>query len=152
VCLRDATVLVDDVGDPAGVFVFHAVRRTVCDADLPIRVAEEWKREVVLLRELLVLRRRIEADAEDDCVFPLIFVVEVPEPGTLGRSARGVGLRIEPEDDFLPSEVLQFDRAPLVVDHVEIGRGISNLEHACSSHKLLQNESSSAKQRHRHTL
>jgi hypothetical protein len=146
--LRDAALLVDHVGDAARVFVLRAVRRPVCDSDLPIRVAEEQERKVVLLRELLVLFGRVEADAEDDCVFLLVFVVEVPEPGTFRRSTGGVGLRIEPEHDLFPLEIVQFDGPSFMVDRIEIGGGISNLQHACSSEQLFQDKSSSAGQRH----
>jgi hypothetical protein len=69
----DLAVLVDHVGDPARVFVFRRVGGAVCDADLPIGVAEEREREAVLLREVRVLFDRVEADAGDLRVLFLVF-------------------------------------------------------------------------------
>ena len=58
--------------------------------------------------------------------------MEVPEPGTLDRSARCVSFWIEPEDDAFAREVCQFDLVSLVVRYLEIGRTISDIQHGFS--------------------
>src|SRR5216684_3905092 len=65
-------------------------------------------------RKTLVLFTRIETHAEHLRILRLILVDQVPEPGTLGRSARGVGLWIEPEHDLLTAQVVEANRtAPM---------------------------------------
>ena len=137
--LRDLAVLVDHVGDAAGVLVFRRVGGAVRDADLPVGVAEERKWEVVLLREVRILFDGVEADADDLRVLFLVLAGKVPEPGTLGRSPSGVGLRIEPEDEFLAAKVAQLHAVPVVIDRLEIGSGIAWLQHPCTSEKGLRN-------------
>src|SRR5207244_10005487 len=89
-----------DVGDALRVLIGRTRGRAVGHADLALGVAQKREREVELLRELRVGLLVVEGDAEDFRVLLLVLRGEVPEPGTLGRSARGVGLRIEPEDDL----------------------------------------------------
>ena len=137
--LGDLPVLVDHVGDAAGVFVFRRVGRAVRDADRFLGVAEEREGEVELLGEAAVLFDAVEADADDLRVLRLVFDVEVPEPGTLTRSTGGVGLRIEPEDDFLAAEVGELHAVALVIENVEVGSGVAWVEHLCfSSHERAQ--------------
>ena len=127
--LRDLSFFVDHVGDAARVFVFRRVGRAVRDADLAIGIAQQRERELELLGEALVLVRRVEADAED---FRVLFVVlgqEVPEPGTLARSAGGVGLRVEPEDDFAAAQVGEAHAVSVVIDGFEVGSLLARLEH-----------------------
>ena len=107
--LLDLAVPVDHDPDALG-----ALRRidvgAVGGADLAVGVADEREVEVVLLGEGLVLGRRVEGDAEDRCVLPVVVRLEVAEPATLGRSAGGVGFRIEVQDHRLAGEVFQIDR------------------------------------------
>jgi hypothetical protein len=137
--LRDLSVLVDHVGDPPRVLVFRRVGRAVRDADLPVGVAEERVRKVVLLREFRVVFDAVEADADDLRVLLLVFAGEVPEPGTLGRSASGVRLRIEPEDEFLAAEIAQLHMIAVVIERLEIGSGIAHIQHSRTSKKVLRN-------------
>jgi hypothetical protein len=127
--LRDLSLLVDDVRDAARVFVLRRVGRAVRDADLLVGVAEQREGEVELLGEGAVLFDAVEADADDLYVLGLVFRVEVPEPGTFPRSTGGVGLGVEPEDDFLSAEVGEPDLVALVIDGVEVGSGVANVEH-----------------------
>jgi hypothetical protein len=131
--LGDLPLFVDDVGDAPGVLVLRAVAGAVGEADLSVAVGEEREGEIELGREALVLRARVEADSDDLRVLLLVFVLEVPEPGTLDRSAGCIGLRIEPEDDFLPAQIAQAERLAVMVDGVEVRRLIPYLEHACTS-------------------
>jgi len=131
--LRDVALLVDHVRDAAGVLVALALARAVGEAELAVGIAEELEGELELLREGGVLFRRVEADAEDDGVLRVVLLDEVPEPGTLDRSAGCVGLRIKPEDDFLPAQVAQADRAAVVIARLEIRSRISGLQHVGTS-------------------
>jgi hypothetical protein len=136
--LRDLAVLVDHVSDPARVLVFRRVGGAVCDADLPVGVAEEREGEIVLLREVRVLLDGVEADADDLRVLFLVLAGKVPEPGTLGRSASGVGLRIEPEHELLSAKVTQLHAVAVVIEHLEIRRRISHFQHSRTSEKALR--------------
>jgi len=127
--LRDVAVLVDDVGDAAGVRVALVLARAVGEAELAVGVAEELEGELELLGEGGVFFGGVEADAEDDRVLRVVLLDEVPEPGTLDRSAGCVGLRIKPEDDFLPAQVAQADGAAVVITRLEIRSRISGLQH-----------------------
>jgi len=129
--LRDDAVLVDHVRDAARVDIFRRVGRSVGDADLAIGVAEQREGKVELLGERFVLVLRVETDADDLRVLRFVLDLEVPEPGTFPRSTRGVGLRIKPEDDFLSSQIAEPDVIAVVIDGVELGRFLADLEHAC---------------------
>lgn len=84
--LGDAALLVDEVGDAAGVFVAWTAGGAVGQADFPVGVTEQRKGEVVLLGEAGVVFYGVEADAEDLRVLRFVLLGQVPEPGTLGRS------------------------------------------------------------------
>ena len=127
--LGDLAFLVDDVGDAAGVLVLGGVGGTVGETDLAFGVAEQGEGEVELFGEAAVRFDGIEADAQDLRVLGLELHVEVPEPGTLTRSTRGVGLRIEPEHDFLAAPVGELHAIAVVIDDVEIGSGLAGLKH-----------------------
>jgi hypothetical protein len=133
--LRDVPVLVDDVRDPFRVLVLRRISSAVCQSDLPIRIAQQRKREVILLGELRVRGRVIEADAEHRGVLRFILRAEVPEPGTLGGSPRCIGLRIKPKHDLASAQISQRDRAPAMIAHLKIRSLVANLEHASSSER-----------------
>ena len=63
--LGDPPLLINDVGNPPGVFIARTARRTVRQTDRLIGVTEKGKLEVELLGEAGVLRDGVEADAED---------------------------------------------------------------------------------------
>ena len=130
--LRDLAVLVDDVGDPFRVLVLRRVGGAVGDADLAVGVAQQREGKIELLRETGVVGGVVEACAEDGRVLFFVLVDEVPEPGTLGRSARGVGLRIEPEHDLAAAQIVQGDGLPVMVCHFKIGSFVTNIEHLSS--------------------
>ena len=131
--LRDLPLFVDHVRDALGVLVLRARRRAVRHTDLALGVAEEGEGEVELAREALVVFAVVEADAEDEGVPGFVIGVQVPEPGTFQRSARGVGLRVEPEDHLLPAQVVEPDRVAVVILHFEVGSDVSEIEHAFAS-------------------
>ena len=133
--LGDLPLFIDHVGDAPGVDVARGLGGAVGHADAAVGVAEEGEGELELLGEGLVLFLGVEADAEDLGVLGCVLLAEVPEPGTLARSTRGVGLRVEPEDDFLAPEVAELDAIAVVVGDFEIGSLLSGLEHARFSSK-----------------
>ena len=90
-----------------------------------------------LLGELLVVVRLIEAGAEDLDVFRLVVVEEVPEPGTLCRSAGRVRFGEKPQQHFLTAEVAKLDFVPAMIGHLKIRRRIADLQHAPSDPSLL---------------
>jgi hypothetical protein len=137
--LLDAAVLVDHVGDALRVLVVGAGRGAVGQADLALGVAEQREREVVLLRELRVGLFVVEGDAEDLRVLLLVLRGEVPEPGTLGRSPGGVGLRIEPEDDLSAAKVAEPHGAAAVIVDFEFRSRIADFEHLGTSKHILEN-------------
>lgn len=119
--LEDLPVLADDVGDPAGVLVAGTVARSIREADLVVRVGNEPERKVELVGEALAVLTVIEADADDLGVLRFVLIDEVPEPGTLLRSARCIGLGKKPENDFLSPQVAEADRVSAVVGRIEFG-------------------------------
>jgi len=133
--LRDHAVLVNDVGDAAGVFVRCFFGGAVGQADLVVGIAEEREGEAELLREFRILFGGVEADAEDQRVLRRVLFREVPEPGTFERSAGCVGLRIKPEDDLPAAEVVQTDAVAVVIGRIEIGGWIADIQHSGFSSK-----------------
>ncbi len=131
--LGDETVLVDDVGDAAGVLVAGARGCAVGEADLVVDVTQQRIREMELLGKAGVLLGGIEADPENPRVLRRVLFVEVPEPGTLDRSARCVSLRVEPEHYLAAAQTGEADLPALVVADFEIRRDVSNLQHRCTS-------------------
>jgi 2-polyprenyl-3-methyl-5-hydroxy-6-metoxy-1,4-benzoquinol methylase len=95
-----------------------------------VGVAEQGEGEAELFGEVFVLRLRVETDADDLRVLRRVFGLEVPEPGTLARSAGCVGLRIEPENDFLSAKVAKTDGVSVVVHRLEVRSHFARLEHA----------------------
>src|SRR5262249_8257138 len=105
-----------------------------------VGVAQEGEVELVLFGEAGVCGGIVEADAEDLDVLRVVLILEVPEPGTFGRSAGGVGLRIEPEDDFAAAVVGQPPRLSGVILHFEVRRSIARLQHGSPSSKQESND------------
>lgn len=135
----DLPLLVDDVRDPFRIFVLRRISRAVRETDFAIGVAQKREREVILLGELRVGGGVIETDAEDRRVLCGVLRAEVPEPGTLGRSAGCVGLRIKPEHNLASAQIVQRNVAAEVIAHLEVRSLVANLQHASSSNELTTN-------------
>ena len=127
--LGDPALLVDHVRDPLRLFVLRRACGAVGHPDFVVHVAQQRERKTVLLGELRAVIRFVEADADDLRVFLFIFRREVPEPGTLGGSARGVGFRKKPEHNLFAAEVAQLHFAAAMIGHLEIGCRIANFQH-----------------------
>jgi hypothetical protein len=146
--LGDLPVLVDDIRDPLCVFVFWRFGCAIRESDLSIGVAQQREGEVELLGELRVCGDVIETDAEDRGVLRFVLGDEVPEPGTLGRSARCVSLRIKPEHDLAPAQIVERDLIAAMIGHFKVRSLVANIEHASSSERI-QYKPQLACQRHR---
>ena len=127
--LRDLPLLVDQIRDAARVFILRTLAGTVRHPDLPLSIGKQRERELVFLGELRTVFARVEADPDDLCIFLLVFVLEVPEPGTFCGSPRCVGLREEPENHLPPLESLEADRLSGVIGGVDVWSGVARLEH-----------------------
>src|SRR5206468_2397017 len=97
--------------------------------DRAVGVADEWEVEVVLLGEFLVVVRGVERHPEDHGALLVVVGLQVAEPATLSRSARGIGLRKEPQHDRLALEVRELHGPAVVVAAREIGRLVAWIEH-----------------------
>jgi hypothetical protein len=145
--LGDPSLLVDHVGDPFRILVARRIGGTIRDADATVGVAEQREGEVELLRKFGVVRDVVEARAKDGRVLLFVLADEVPEPGTFFRSARGIGLRIEPEHDLASAQIVQRNHVAVVIRDFEIGSFVANLEHSPSSQRL-QREPQCTRNRH----
>jgi hypothetical protein len=128
--LGNLAFLIDDVGNAARVLVLGGLASSVGQSYGTVGVAKQRKGESVLFSEAAILSLRIEADPEDLGVLRRVLSLEVPEPGTLARSARGVGLRIKPEHHLLPAQIAQANGRAVVVGGFEIGSHGTRLKHA----------------------
>jgi hypothetical protein len=135
--LRDASLLINQVRDAAGVLILGRVRRAVRQADLVVGVAKQRKVELLFFREFLIGFYAVEAGADDLRVLRGVVAGEVPEPETFCGSARCVGLGKEPQDDFLSAKVAELDAAAEMIGRFEVRSGITDLQHGwTSSHAL----------------
>ena len=60
----------------------------------------------------------------------LVVGAAVADPAGLGRAARGVGARVEVEDDGLAAQVRERDLVAVLVGEGEVGGRVAWLEHA----------------------
>jgi hypothetical protein len=124
--LRNPPPFVDHVGDTLRIFILGRARRAIGDADFAVGVAQQRKWKLVLLGELRAVLDFIEAGAEDLDVLRLIVLVEVPEPGTLGRSTWGVCFRKKPQQNFLAAKVAELHLTSMVIGGLKLRRRIAD--------------------------
>ena len=86
----DLSVFVDEKAHPIWPGRLEIPASAVGECDRSIEIAEEWKPEVIFLRERGVRFHPVEAGAENLDVVFIVVVLMIAEPATLGRSARGV--------------------------------------------------------------
>lgn len=128
----DHAVGIDQVADPERVGLALVARRTfgvVRLADGAFGVAQQWEREVELLREGPVAIGRVERRTEDPAVGTLEVVGLITQTLSLERSTRRVGLRIPPQQYPAAAQVLQFDHVAAVVGQREVGGGVVDGQH-----------------------
>ena len=127
--LSDFPVLVDQIRDAAGVFIFRRRGGAVRDSDLVVGVAQQRELKSEFLGEFSVVLDLIEAGAEDLNVFLGVLVGEVPEPGPFRRSAGCVGFRKEPQQHFLPTKVAELHAAAKMIGSFEFRSRVANFQH-----------------------
>lgn len=105
--LQDVSIFPNDISDPLGVPIARRVARPVGQPNFSVRVAQQRKRELELLREGGILFDRVEADAEDLNILGVIVLDSITESFAFVGSTGRIGLGIKPQDDFSPGEVTQ---------------------------------------------
>src|SRR5262249_54910972 len=118
----------------------HAERRgdAVLLPDGAAAVREQGERQPVFGCELPVRLRRVGADADHLGARVLEVLVLVPERARFLRAAGRVVLRIEVEDDGLPTELAQPDRLPGPIGEREVRRPFADLDAATGREEVEQ--------------
>ena len=98
---RDFTRLINQDADALGIASRRIGAGAVCESEGPLGVAQQRKIKIVLLGESVVLLNAIEAGAKNRNVVLIESGFLIAEPATFDRSARGIGLGVEPEQNFL---------------------------------------------------
>jgi len=132
--LSDPPIGIDHISDSLCILRRRLVAGTVNHPNLSTGVAQQFEREVKLLSEGEVFFDGVKAHAKYLGVLGCVFLDSITESFTLGRSARGVGLWIKPQDDGLASLRGQANIFTGVCGDGELGRHLSNFEHAGSSY------------------
>ncbi len=94
-----------------------------------VGIGQQREGQAVLRLERSVRGGVVRRDADDDRALGLEVGVRVAEPARLLRSAGGVVLGVEVEDDRPPSEVGEPDSLAGVVLELDLGRRIAFLDH-----------------------
>src|SRR3989442_7225029 len=130
VVTQNPTLLVDETRDTPRGACRAIVGGAVREGEALVGVAEEREGQRELPGEGGVVLRRVEARAEDHRVQRFEVADSITESDAFGRSAGGVGLRVEVEQDLLAAQVGEADGAAVVRGGGELGSGISGLQHA----------------------
>lgn len=129
VCDENLCVRPDQVGDPFRIACLRRVRSTVRNSDGARCVTEEGKRKVEFVREGLVLFLRVEADSIDLAVEFVELSDSITESVAFDRSARGVGLGVEPEEHVRADMIRERDRRSLMRLDRELRSRLSGRQH-----------------------
>src|SRR5262249_25505981 len=129
----DPALRVDHVRHAVDAHVLAAIERLLAPdlvglQDLLVRVGDQRERQVVLFGELLVRRLAVRGDAEDRDLAPAEGGPSVAQRAGLFRAPGRVVLRVEVEDDRLALEVLERDRAALLIVSLEVRSPVAHLE------------------------
>ena len=128
VSLGDGAIRIDHVGDALSRAV-GAVSSAVGQTDAAVGVAQQQIRKVVSGGEGGVLLDAVGADTENLNVLRFVVLDSITESLPLGRSARRVGHRVEPEDDLPAGVIAKLDLRPRMGGDGEAGRLVPYLEH-----------------------
>jgi hypothetical protein len=110
--LMDGAILIDKVGYPAGALILatHKLLEppdAISGQHLVVFITEHGICETLFLHELALFGGRIGTNADNLNVSFLEFPEFITESLTFDGSARGIGFGEEPENHFLPPEVLE---------------------------------------------
>jgi hypothetical protein len=111
---EDFPLFVDEVTDTLGIAGLHVITCSVRDPYGALRIAEEKKGELELLRERRILFNGIKTDPEDFHILSAKIGNLAAEPATLCGSARGISLGVKPQQNFFPSEIRQRNFLPFM--------------------------------------
>ena len=100
----DFPFLINQEADACGVPCLGIITSSVGHPEPAIRIAEQRKIEAVFFRKGGILLDCIKADAQNGDIVLDEVILLVTEPATLGRSARCIGLGIEPKEDLLAAQ------------------------------------------------
>src|SRR5712692_904144 len=131
---RDPAALVDEKGRALDPEVFSAVQvlflpDPVGFRDSALIVAQQRKVEVIFVPELYVARGIVPTHPKHDRPFRLDATEVVPETAGLFRAPWCVILRVEVQDDLLPSKFLERYRPSVVGAQAEVRRRFTNRGH-----------------------
>jgi len=90
-------LLIDQIADAIGVSGLGIGAGAVREAEPAIDIAQQFVGEIEFLGECRVRIDTVEAYAENHDAILLEIGMVVAEPATFDRSARGIGLGVEPE-------------------------------------------------------
>jgi hypothetical protein len=116
----DDALLVDDVGDTLCVLRIGRVASAVCETHRAIGVTEQRKGIAELVGEGFVVGGGVETATENFYVLGDELLLLVTEPVPLDCSTRGVGLRVEPQNDLLAEIIRQADGRTVVSRDFEV--------------------------------
>lgn len=132
----DSSLLIDQKAHALGPSGFRIIGGSISERDRLIGIAEQRKRECVLLRECGIRIDAVEARAQDlDLVF-IVVVLMVAEPATFDRSSRCIGRGIKPQQHLASAQICERYRSAVMRRQRKIGRHISDLDHRCLSFGL----------------
>lgn len=97
----DFTRLINQDADALGIASLGIGAGAVCESEGPLGVAQQRKIEIVLRGESVVLLNAVEAGAKNRDVVLIEIGFLIAEPATFDRSARRIGLGVEPQQDLL---------------------------------------------------
>jgi hypothetical protein len=124
---RDVAVLVDQNADAIGVTCLIIGTRAVCDSHAAIGIAEQGEGKLVLIGELGIPFNVVEADTQDLDIILIEVGDLIAEPATLDRSAGGIGLRIEPENNLAAAQFRERNTLAFMSREREVRCGFANL-------------------------
>ena len=93
-------MLINQVADPSRIAGFGVIAGAIGEAEAPLGIAQEQKRKIIFARKRGVLGYRVKADPENLDIARTELVYLVAEPATFRRSARRIGLWVEPQEHF----------------------------------------------------
>jgi hypothetical protein len=125
----DFALAINQIADAIGIARARAIGGAIRDGHLVVGVGQQFEREIKFGRECGIARGIVEAEAENLDVGILECGVLVAEPATFTRSAGGVGLGIEPHQDFAAAQRGERERLAIMGLQFKIRRRVANLQH-----------------------
>ena len=93
-------MLINQIADPSRIAGFGVIAGAIGEAEAPLGIAQERKRKIKFTRKRSVLGYRVKTDSKNLNIPGAELVYLVAEPAAFRRSARRVGLWVEPQKHF----------------------------------------------------